>query len=323
MKRRAFLGLAAATLATRQAAAQAMAEIGFLHSASPDAFLHLVAAFQQGLAKMGYVEGRSIAIDYRWAHGDYETLPALARALAARHVAVIATAGGEFAARAAKQATDTIPVLTVMGRDLVAAGLVDSLSRPGGNVTGVMQFTMEMTPIRLGLLRELMPHVTRVALLVNARNPNSETQIREGEEATRNVGLGIDVLKVPIDNDLEEVFAVLDKAAPQALLVGAEPVLFNRRTVFVAGVARRGIPAVYDFREFADAGGLISYGASLQDAYQQIGIYAGRILRGARIAELPVMRSSRFELVVNLAAAKALGIAIPQSVLLRADEVIE
>jgi putative tryptophan/tyrosine transport system substrate-binding protein len=323
MKRRAFIGLASAALATRQAAAQAMAEIGFLHSASPDAFLHLVAAFRQGLEKMGYVEGRSIAIDYRWAHGDYETLPALARALAARHVAVIATAGGEIPARAAKLATDAIPVLTVMGRDLVAAGLVDSLSRPGGNVTGVMQFTTEMAPIRLGLLHELVPHATRVALLVNARNPNSETQIREGEDAARKVGLGFDVLSVPIDNDLEEAFALLDKAARQALLVGAEPVLFNRRVAFVAGLARRQIPAVYDFREFADSGGLMSYGASLQDAYQQIGIYAGRILRGAKIAELPVMRSTKFELVVNLAAAKALGLAMPQSVLLRADEVIE
>ncbi len=300
MMRRDFIAMAGAALSLQNLPARAqtgdMPVIGFLHSASPEPFAHLAAAFRQGLEKMGYVEGRNVAIEYRWAGGQYENLTAMAQELAARNVAVLVTAGGEMPAFAAKNVTSTIPILTVMGRDLVAAGLVDSLSRPSGNLTGVMQFTTEMMPIRLGLLHDLVPDTNTISLLVNAQNPNSQPQMREAEAAARKIGLDLNVLLVRVENDLTAVFAALDNAAPRALLVGAEPVLFNRRVDLVAGIARRAIPAVYDFREFAEAGGLLSYGSSLAGllpadrhlcrptlARRQAGRSAGGALREIRI----------------------------------------
>lgn len=324
MRRREFLALAGATLASPGAAlAQQPAMIGFLHSGSPGPFTHLADEFRNGLADSGYVEGKNVTIQYRWAEGDLGRLPALARELAAMPIAVLATAGGEGPALAAKSATGTIPILFVMGRDPASAGLVNSMGRPEGNVTGVMQFTTELASKRLSLLRELVPDAKTIALLVNSRNSNTATQVREAEEAARASGIDLRVIAARVGDDVAAALAPLDGLEAKALVVGADPILFDHRDAFVAAVARRKLPAIYDFREFADAGGLMSYGASLLDAYRQVGRYAGQLLKGAKPAELPVVQSARFELVVNLKAARQLGVDVPPTLLLRADEVIE
>jgi putative tryptophan/tyrosine transport system substrate-binding protein len=298
----------------------AMPVIGFLSSRSPDDSTLVLAAFRQALAEAGYVEGRNVAIEFRWAEGRYDRLPALAAELVRRPVAVIA-AFAPPAASAAKAATTTIPIVFETGEDPVEAGLVASLSRPGGNVTGVTLFTTLLGAKRLGLLRDLaQPEL--VGLLVNSTREGA-TQARDVQAAAHEVGQQVVVLQAGTDREIEAAFAALVERRARALMVGADPFFDTRRDRLIALAARHAVPTVYHLREFPFAGGLMSYGASIADAYRQNGIYVGRILKGEKAGDLPVVRPTRFELVINLKTAKALALAIPPGVLAIADEVIE
>ena len=324
MKRRAFITLiggAAAWPLAAEAQQPAMLVVGFLNGGSPDSYAHLVSAFRQGLNEAGYVEGQNVAIEYRWAKGQFEHLPALAVDLVNRQVAVIVTSGG-LAALAAKSATATIPIV-FNATDPVSLGLVASLSRPGTNATGVNVLAAELGPKRLGLLRELVPDARSIAFLVNPNNPISTLQIRDVEVAARTLGLQLQTFNAAGQDELDTAFTAIVERQANALVVAADPAFNDRRDQLVALAARHAIPAVYEWREFPAAGGLMSYGASLKDAYRQIGIYAGRILKGAKPEDLPVMQPTKFELVINLKTAKALGLAVPNSMQLLADELIE
>src|SRR6202030_4209858 len=278
-----------------------------------------VVAFRQGLSETGYVEGQNLAIEYRWAEGQYDRLPGLAADLVGRKVDLIATSAA--GARAAKDATSTIPIVAVVG-DPVLTGLYASLARPGGNITGVSPLTSDLTPKRLELLAELVPQAGLIALLVNPNNANAEHDMREVEKAAQAKGVQLHVLKAGTEDEFESVFTSLVQLNAGALVVGADP-FFNSRREELVVAARHAVPAIYEWRESVAAGGLISYGPSLTSFYHQIGIYAGKILSGAKPADLPVQQPTTFELVVNLKTAKALGLTIPQSILARADEVIE
>jgi putative ABC transport system substrate-binding protein len=325
MRRRELLGLAAgaALLLPRHGFAQQVSAIGFLSSRSPDESAALAAAFRQGLADTGYVEGGNLRIEYRWAEGHYDRLPALAADLAARRVAVIAATGGPSSAQAAKQATSTIPIVFATGTDPVATGLVGSLARPGGTLTGLAIFNLQLIPKRLELVSELVPAARDCGLLVNPKNPNAEPTIGAARQAANARGLRLQVAQASSEAELDSAFTGLAEQHAGALLVGGDPFFTGRRAQIAALAARHNIPAIYEFREFAAAGGLISYAPSLAAIYRQVGVYAGRILRGAKPAELPVEQPTKFELVINLKTAKALGLAVPQSLLARADEVIE
>ena len=327
MDRRTFIGtLAGELLATAHAAeAQqtAMAVIGFLNSASPGPFAHLVAAFRQGLGETGFTEGRNVAIEYRWAESRSDRLPALARELVKRGVDVLVATGGEASVFAAKAATSTLPIVFSAGGDPAAQGLVESLSRPGGNLTGVSLLTLLLEGKRIGLLHEVIPSAATIAILINPTHPYADAMLRDAEEAARRMGVRIVPLSAQTEDDFETAFAMLVQRRADALVVSNSPFFNNRRDRLVALAARFKVPAIYEFREFAAAGGLMSYGSSLADAYRQIGVYTGRILKGAKPGELPVLQPTRFELVLNLKTAKTLGISIPQSVLVRADEVIQ
>jgi putative tryptophan/tyrosine transport system substrate-binding protein len=325
MKRRELLLLlGGAMTAARAVRAQqkAMPVIGFLHSASPGPYAPNVAAFRQGLSETGYVEGQNLAIEYRWAEGHYDRLPALVADLVGLKVQVIA-AGSAPSALAAKRATSTIPIVFTSGGDPVAAGLVASLARPGGNLTGVSIMGAELTPKRLELLSELAPQFGVFALLVNPNYPSVDHEIRDAQEAARAKGVQLHILKATTESEIDAAFGTLLQLQGGALVVGVDPFFFSRSEQLVALAARHAVPAIYGLRESVLAGGLISYGLSLTDAYRQIGNYAGRILNGAKPADLPVQQPTRFELVVNLNTAKALGLTIPPSILARADEVIE
>jgi putative tryptophan/tyrosine transport system substrate-binding protein len=297
-----------------------MPVIGYLHFGSPGLFAYQVAAFHQGLSETGYVEGQNLAIEYRWAEGRYDRLPALATDLVGHKLDVI-TALGPPSARAAKSATSTIPIVFVVGTDPVADGLVASLARPGGNLTGISILAVELIPKRLELLSELVPQARVFALLVNPNSVN--TWIGEVQQTARAKGAQLQILKASTESEIDAAFATPANLHADALVVGDDPFFTSRHEQLVALASRHAVPAIYQFREFAAAGGLISYGSSLKAASRQVGIYAGKILKGAKPADLPVEQSTKLELVVNLKTAKALGLTVPQTILVRADEVIE
>jgi putative ABC transport system substrate-binding protein len=297
--------------------------IGFLSTGSSDTFAYLVAAFRQGLKETGYIEGQNVAIEYRWAEGNYDRLPALATDLAHRQVAVIAASGGNNSAHAAKAATTVLPIVFLLGGDPVKDGLVPSLSRPGGNVTGVNVLTTALDAKRLELLHEVVPTAVVIAVLVNPTGVAADIESKEVRAAARAMGRQVHILNASSEREIDMAFTALAPMHAGALLVAADAYFTTRREQLVELAARYAIPAIYGWREFAAAGGLTSYGTSLIDAYRQIGIYVGRILKDAKPADLPVMQASKFEFVINLKTAKALGLTIPQSVLLRADELIQ
>jgi putative ABC transport system substrate-binding protein len=318
MRRREFTaGLSALLAAPLAARAQQplVPVIGFLNSGSPGPFAVLLGAFRQGLKDSGYVEGQNVAIEYRWAEGRYDRLPALAADLVRRQVAAIAATGGTPSARAAKAATATIPILFVAA-DPVRDGLVASLNRPGGNVTGVSVFSAELAPKRLQLLRELVPKAGKVAALINPASMD------EAEALTR-VGLPLLTITAAAESDFEPAFIQAAQQGVEALLVTADPFLNSQRAQIVALAARHSLPAAYPWREYVEAGGLMSYGTSLTGTYRQVGQYVSRVLKGDKPADLPVQNPTKFDLAINLKTAKALGITIPETLLATADEVIE
>jgi putative tryptophan/tyrosine transport system substrate-binding protein len=315
-------GAAIAWPLTAHAQQKAMPVIGYLSSGTPGPASPFVAAFRQGLSETGYIEGQNLAIEYRWAEGHYDRLPALAADLVGRKVDVIVTAG-TTGIEAAKGATSTIPIVFFGGGDLVAAGLVASLARPGGNLTGMSIMSPELMPKRLELLSELVPQAGVVALLVNPNNASTEPMIGDVQEAARAKGVQLHILRAGTESEIDAAFATLVQRQTGALVVQADPFFTSRREHLVALAARHAVPAIYDAREFAAAGGLISYGSSFSGLWRQVGIYAGKILKGAKPADLPVQQPTTFQLVVNLKTAKALGLTVLPSILARADEVIE
>jgi putative ABC transport system substrate-binding protein len=327
MKRREFItilgGAAAAWPLAARAQQRAMPVIGYLDLGSAEPRAHLVAALRRGLNESGYVEGRNVAIEYRWAEGRYDRLSTLASDLVHRRVAVIAAVGGTGTALAAKDATRTIPIVFAIGSDPVPAGLVASFHRPEGNATGVSYFTAELAAKRLGMLHELVPGAGVLAVLVNPSNPNAETTIKDVRDAALAMDRRIEILHASDSREIGTSFAALVQARAAALMTTPDALFTSRRVQIVALAARYLVPTLYTSSEFAKAGGLMSYGTSLEEVYRQVGIYAGRMLNGEKPADLPVQRPTRFELVINLQAAQALDIDIPQTLLARANEVIE
>jgi len=326
-RRRHFItlldGAAAAWPLAARAQQSAMPVIGYLHSGSPAPYAHLVATFHRGLKEAGAVEGKNFAIEYHWAEGRYDRLPALAADLVSRHVALIVAQGGDPPVLAAKSVTATIPVVFTSSSDPVKLGLVTSLNHPGGNVTGFWPFTSLLGTKRLELVRQLVSANSSIAVLVNPDNPNAGLDMAQLEDSARALGQSVSFVRARTEAEIEAVFATLSERRVSALLVNTDPFFLARPALFVSLTARNRIPAIYAQREFVAAGGLISYGASLADGYRQVGIYAGRILQGERPADLPVVQPTKFEIAINLKAAKELGLDIPPTLLALADEVIE
>jgi putative ABC transport system substrate-binding protein len=327
MKRRAFilaLGGAAATwpLAAR-AQQKAMPVIGFVSTRSALDSTRLIAAFKKGLQEEGLSEGENLSVDYRFADGRLDRLPELTADLVQRSVTVLVTAGGAPSAIAAKAATSTIPIVFVIGGDPVGLGLATSLSRPGGNVTGMTIITADLAPKRLGLLRELVPNAAAFAALTNPNTPEGRVQSSEMRIVAQGMGLDLRIIEASDESGIESAFATLGRDKADALLVGSDPIFLVHRDKLVALVAAAAIPAIYQYRDFTTAGGLISYDPDIADAYRQSGAYAGKIVKGARPADLPIQQPTKFELVINLKTAKRLGLEIPPTLLARADEVIE
>src|SRR5262245_5032188 len=329
MRRRAFIiglaGTVGAAVWPRTTHAQHLAipVIGYFSARSPESDVPMVAAFREGLGETGYTEGRNVAIEFSWGLGEYDRAQKLADELVRRQVSIIVTSGGELSAKAAMDATKTIPIVFNVGADPVQTGLVTSLNRPGGNATGVTSFQRLLSAKQIGLLRELVPAATEIAYLINPNEPTSASQIGDVEEAARLIGQQLIVLRASTDGEIDSAFTALARQSAGALLVGTGPFFTTRANKLVALAARHAVPTMYFRREFCDAGGLVSYGSSTAELYRQMGIYTGRILKGERPADLPVLQPTKFELVINLRTAKAFGVALSPSLLARADEVIE
>jgi putative ABC transport system substrate-binding protein len=327
MRRREFiagLGGTAAWPLVARAQQSSVPVIGFLHPASIDVIADRVRAFHQGLKDTGFIEGENVALDYRWAEDQIERLPALAAELVRRQVKVIAAVGGNLPVLAAKTATATIPIVFAVGEDPVGLGLVESLARPGGNLTGINFLAAELHAKRLGLLHELVPNAVRVAVLINPGNAvNAETTLRDVQAASGAVGLQIHIIGASTNQEIDAAFATMEREPPDALLVGGDPFFNSRRVQLVLLATRHAVPAIYASREYAEIGGLISYGTNFLDSFRNVGVYVGRILKGAKPADMPIEQSTRFELVINLQAAKAIGYEVPAGLVLRADTVIE
>jgi putative tryptophan/tyrosine transport system substrate-binding protein len=326
MRRREFitlLGTVAAWPLAARAQQQAMPVIGFLHSGSPGPFAGAVNAFHQALSQSGYIEGQNVAIEYRWAEGQYDRLPALAADLVSLRVSVIVAVAGNAPAKAAKAATASIPIVFVSGGDPVSGGLVASLNRPGGNVTGVSWVATALVPKQLELLRRSVGNPAVIGVLMNPTYPEHDLQLRELRESAEAMGQKIEIMQAASAHDIEMAFASLVRDGANALMVANDPFFGDRRDEIVALAAKHRIPAIYFAREFAAAGGLLSYGASFVEATRQGGVYAAKILKGEKPADLPVMQSTKFEFLINLKTAKNLGLEIPPTVLALADEVIE
>jgi ABC-type uncharacterized transport system substrate-binding protein len=328
MNRRAFITLirgATAASVSWPLAARAQHPtpvIGFLNSSSPGPYAPMVAAFRQGLKETGYVEGQNAAVEYRWADVQYDRVPAMAAELVARQVAVIVA--NTPGVQVVKAATTTIPIVFTTGADPMQIGLVASLSRPGGNVTGVTTLNVEVAPKRLELARELVPTATVIAVLVNPTNPNTETELEHLQAAAQALGLQLHILYASTERNFDTVFATLSQLRAGVLVIsGTDTFLISRSEQLAALTVRHAVPTIFQFREFAAAGGLMSYGGSITDSYRQAGIYTGRILKGEKPADLPVQQSVKVELIINLTTAKALGLTVPTALLVRADEVIE
>ena len=325
MRRRTFiavLGGAAAWPLIARAQQPVMPVVGFLHARSPDDIAYYVAAFRHGLGEAGYIEGESVSIQYRFALGDYGQLPEMAAELVRRPVAVL-VAGSDPAALAAKAATSNIPIVFAVGSDPIKLGLVASVSRPGGNATGMNILTSALEAKRLGLLHELMPQAAIIGVLMNPNNSTTESQLRDLHEAARAIGLQIHALRSSTDAEIDAAFEAVAQQHIAVIVVASDPFLDTRRDKIVALAQHHSVPAMYQFREHAVAGGLMSYGINLPDVYRQLGIYTGQILKGTKPADLLVMQPTKFELVINLKTAKALDLTVPPQLLALADEVIE
>ena len=327
IRRREFItllgGAAAAWPLVARAQQPGMPVIGFLSTRASYESEYLTAAFRRGLAENGYVDGQNLILEYRWAEGQYDRLPALASELVRRSVAVLFAAGGDATALAARAATSTIPIICIVGSDPVKLGLVASYNRPGGNITGMSILTSSLEPKRLGLLRELVPQATTLGVMLNPNNPPAERQLRDLQDAARAIGLQLHVLQASNDREIETAFESVPLHRIPALAVAADPFFNSRRDKLVALAARHAVPAMYQFREYPVAGGLMSYGIDISDAYRQVGVYAGRVLKGEKPADLPVLQPTKFEFVINLKTAKALGVKLSDHLLSLADEVIE
>jgi ABC-type uncharacterized transport system substrate-binding protein len=330
LKRREFITLLGGAVAAWPLVARAQQSplpvIGFLNAASPDLFAHVVRAFRLGLNEMGYVEGRNVEIEYRWAENQYDRLPALAAELVRRRVSVITTGSATLAALAAKAATTTIPIVFLMGADPVELGFVTSLNRPGGNLTGVTTLNVEISPKRLEVLRELLPTTTIMGVLVNPMNNPAtvETELRQAKAATHTLGLQmIHVLQATTERDLDSAFSTLIQRRAGGLVISADTFFSGKSVELAALASRHAMPTISPYREFVTAGGLMSYGGSVTELYRLVGIYTGRVLKGEQPADLPVQQVTKVELVINLKTAKSLGLEVPPTLLARADEVIE
>jgi putative tryptophan/tyrosine transport system substrate-binding protein len=326
VRRREFIalvgGVGVSPLAPR-AQSPPMPTIGYLHSGSSSAYALLVAAFREGLKEAGYSEGQNVRIEFRWAEGRYTQLPALAADLVSRRVAVIVTQGGDPPPLAAKSATSTIPIVFTISSDPIKLGLVGSLNQPGDNATGYWAYTSLLGIKRLELMRQLLPTNTLIAVLVNPNNPNADTDTTELRDAARTLGQSITFLSASTDTEISVVFAALSDQRASALLVNTDPFFLDRREQLISLATRNGLPTIYAQREFVVGGGLISYGASLTEGYHQVGVYVGRVLKGEKPAELPVVQPTKFELVINLKTAKALGLTVPPTLFAQANELIE
>jgi putative ABC transport system substrate-binding protein len=327
MLRRDFITLLSGAVTTWSPAARAqtptMPVIGFLGSASPEGYAPFIGGFLRGLKEAGFIDGENVAINYLWAEGQYDRLPALASNLVAKRVSVLVAAGGLPPSLAAKNATKTIPIVFTLGSDPVKFGLVASLNRPGGNVTGVSLFAYMLDAKRVELMHVLVPGAATIALLANPNNPQADAQLADVDAAARTFGQKLIILKASSDSDIEEAFAALAQKGVSALLVSADPFFLSRRHQIVAAVVRHAIPAMYEWRQFAEADGLMSYGVDLVDAYRQAGVYVAKVLNGAKPADLPVLQPTKFEFVLNLKTAKKMGIDLPAKLLALADDVIE
>ena len=327
MKRRTFIALlgggAAAWSISTRAQQPALPVVGYLNSRGPDDAAHLAAAFRRGLRDSGYIDGQNVRIEYRWAHGRFDQLPAMAQELARVPVAVLVAGGGEPAVMAAKAATSTIPIVFSMGSDPIKLGLAASYNRPGGNVTGIDILTATLEPKRLRLLHDLVPAVGTIGFLVDRNFPPATRQVGDVQEAARTIGIRTEVLRAGSAREIDMAFETIAEQRIRALAVGGSPFLDTRRHQIVALAARHAVPTVYHFREFAEAGGLMSYGIDIVDVYRQVGLYAGQILNGVKPADMPIMLPTKFVLVINLKTAKALGLTVPAGMLSIADEVIE